>query len=387
VPEEFFQHRREWSRWKHRLLQRFLGQFAGIVGSTHKRVYYVDGFAGEGRYKDPPEDGSPVIAAKIAADDTIKRSYQLRCINVEPDHYKALCESTSEFPSTLVANLEGTFQDNLDAILKETGNDPALFFLDPMGHVGMEWDVVKRLAARSRDAITDVLLNFYITSIDRHAGFLRSTDVSAQAFVRRLDALFGTAEWQQVWTDTPNQTERIIRLSDLYMGRLLAAFSSSSSQSVTARYPVRTIEGDLKYYLMFGTRHIRGGRAMSEAVFRVSLEYDKACVIARNAARAKNPQVSIFGPEPEPNPDEIDRAIATKLASDIRQNVQLNKSFSLDDLEELLLPRWFGQAIQKHYLQACESLVNSGLATVPPREKRRKSMTGKDRITLKSRGN
>src|SRR5215831_11307744 len=87
VPEEFFQHRREWSRWKHHLLRRYLGQFAGIVGSTHRQVYYVDGFAGEGRYKDPPEDGSPVIAAKLATDRSVVRSYAVHCINIEPEHY------------------------------------------------------------------------------------------------------------------------------------------------------------------------------------------------------------------------------------------------------------------------------------------------------------
>ena len=113
MTEEFFERKREWSRWKHRLLQRYLGHFSGIVGSAHQTVYYIDGFAGEGRYKDPPEDGSPVIAAKVAADAVAKRrGFTLRCINIEPDGYAELCASTAAFAPSLVENRRGTFADN-----------------------------------------------------------------------------------------------------------------------------------------------------------------------------------------------------------------------------------------------------------------------------------
>jgi three-Cys-motif partner protein len=146
MTEEFFERKREWSRWKHRLLQRYLGHFSGIVGSAHSTVYYIDGFAGEGRYKDPPEDGSPVIAAKIAADAVAKgRSFTLRCINIEPEGYDELCASTATFDPSLVENLKGTFADNLDSVLERIGNNPTLFFLDPCGHKGMEWNVVMRI--------------------------------------------------------------------------------------------------------------------------------------------------------------------------------------------------------------------------------------------------
>ncbi len=383
MSEDFFKHRREWSRWKHHLLKRYLGQFAGIVGSTHREVYYVDGFAGEGRYKDPPEDGSPVIAAKLAVDDSVARNYTLHCINIEPDRYDALCDSTNEFPPSVVTNLRGTFREHLDKVEAKTGLNPTLFFLDPMGHVGMEWDVVQRLADRASVAITDVLLNFYVTRIDMHAGFLRSTEPPANAFVQRLNALFGTEEWQQIWIRAENQDERFRLLTDLYMTRLVEAFAASSPDSVAARYPVRTIEGDLKYFIIFGTRHPRGGRAMSDAVFRVSFEYDKARVDARNAEMtAIGHTSSLFGLEPVPTRDEIDPKIVAELATDIRSLAPLNKSMSLDDLENLLLPRWFGRAIRTHYLQACVSIVQAGYATVPPRTGRRKVMTASDKIAL-----
>ncbi len=365
MTEEFFEGKREWSRWKHRLLQRYLGHFSGIVGSTHQTVYYIDGFAGGGRYKDPPEDGSPVIAAKIAADTAEKRRFTLRCINIEPEVHDELCASTATFSPALVENLKGTFADNLDDVLAKIGKHPALFFLDPFGHKGMEWDVVTRIVKRARTAITEVLLNFYITKIDIHAGYLRSSEKQAAKFVERLDALFGTQEWQPIWDSTQIQEQRFLKLTDLYMGRLAEAFADAANQGFTARYAVRTIEGNLKYFIIYGTRHPRGSRAMSEAVFRVTTDYEDARVAADQAALASAAQLSFFfEAEPPPTKEDIDAAIVRDLIPAILALSPSLRRFRLADLEEELLPTWFGRAIEKHFRRACIQLIEAGKAKI-----------------------
>jgi three-Cys-motif partner protein len=365
VTEDFLEQKREWSRWKHRLLQRYLGQFSGIVGSAHPTVYYIDGFAGEGRYKDPPEDGSPVIAARIAADSVAKRrDYTLRCINIEPDRYDELCASTATFDPSLVENRKGTFADNLESVLATIGKNPALFFLDPWGHKGMEWEVVSRIVKRARTAITEVLLNFYITKIDLHGGYLLSQERQAEKFIARLDALFGTEEWRSIWESTPVQEQRILKLTDLYMGRLSNAFAAASSQGITARYAVKTIGGDLKYFIIYGTRHPRGGRAMSEAVFRVTMEYEDARTAAEEAALASDPQQSLFGAEPRPGQDDVDDAIVGGLIPAILSLSPKLRSFTLADLEEALLTAWFGRAVEKHFRRACVQLVKEKKARI-----------------------
>lgn len=365
MTEEFFERRREWSRWKHRLLQRYLGQFSGIVGSAHPTVWHIDGFAGEGRYKDPPEDGSPVLAARIAADAVAKgRGYRLRCVNVEPEGFEALCASTEPFGPEIVDNRRGTFAENLDAVLATIGTDPALFFLDPCGHVGMEWGVVTRIVERARVAITEVLLNFYITKIDVHGGYLHSSEKQAAKFVARLDALFGTQDWRPIWDGTPVQAERFLKLTDLYMGRLTKVFAAASSHGITARYPVKTIDGDLKYFILYGTRHARGGRAMSDSVYRVTMEYEDARTAAVKAAMDAAPQVELFGPELPPTDDEIDAAIVRRLRSDILTLPPNRRRFTLAAVEETLLTGWFGRAVEKHYRRACVQLVEEHQARI-----------------------
>jgi three-Cys-motif partner protein len=366
TTDEFFEERREWSQWKHRLLHHYLAQFAGIVGSTHGTVYYIDGFAGEGQYRNPPEDGSPVIAAKIAFDTPQSRGYRLRCINIEPEHYNALCESTAAFGPLIVENRPGTFRDNLDSVLSTIGDHPALFFLDPMGHKGMEWDVVTRIVARARSAITEVLLNFYVTRIDLHAGRLHSTTPGAAEFVKLLDALFGTDEWQSIYKGGPfNQEQRMLKLSNLYMNRLRQAFAAAApgpGRALAERYAVKTLEGKLKYFVMYGTRHHRGGRAMSDAVFRVTMEYEEAKADAKRAAIEARGQLSFLPPDTPPSQQEIDDAIVAQLAAAIHRAAPRGKQMSLADVENSLLSEWFGRAVQKHYRRACVRLIEEGKA-------------------------
>ncbi|MEV8393477.1 MULTISPECIES: class I SAM-dependent methyltransferase [unclassified Streptomyces] len=56
------------SAFKHELLKRYLPQFGGMTGtqSHDKRVVYLDGYAGEGRYENG-EPASAEIALRVAS--------------------------------------------------------------------------------------------------------------------------------------------------------------------------------------------------------------------------------------------------------------------------------------------------------------------------------
>lgn len=357
-PDGFFDRRREWSRWKHRLLERYLGKFAGILGSRYSTIFFVDGFAGAGRYTSPSEDGSPVIAARLAAQPSANhRPYTLRCVNVEPESFDELVLATSEFPSRLVENKRGTFREHLDGILAAVGPSPALFFLDPYGHKGMEWDVISRIAGRSRAGLkTEVLVNLAAPKIDRDGGWVDSTKRAAPAFVNRLDALFGTADWRDLYRRHRVQRDRIEALTSLYMGRLAEAFDGAA-----ARFAVRSIDGRLKYFIIHGTHSQSGVRAMSDAVFRVSEEYR----IEQAAVRASSVQPSLF-PELEQSEESGDTRITEELASEIRGLRSQHSQPTFLEIQDALLARWFGRAVEKHFRAACKLLVSRGDAVLIP---------------------
>ena len=64
----FFDKRKEWSRWKHEVHRRYLPKFAGILGSRHGDIFYVDAFAGAGMYEpDEPGGGTEGHARPLPA--------------------------------------------------------------------------------------------------------------------------------------------------------------------------------------------------------------------------------------------------------------------------------------------------------------------------------
>jgi three-Cys-motif partner protein len=356
---DFFTARREWSRWKHRLLYRYLGKFAAILGSRHHTIFYVDGFAGAGQYTDPPEPGSPVIAATLARDaEAVQRGYTLKCINVEPTSFDSLVAATTSVAPRLVDNRRGTFRDHIPDILTTIGREPALFFLDPYGHKGMEWDVVEQIAQRARSGRkTELLLNLYSTKIDRDAGWIDSTATPGPAFVARLDRFFGTTEWQGLYTGASTYEERMSALTNLYLQRLANAFSG-----IAASYPIKTMAGLLKYHLILGTPSVHGALAMSDVVYRVAREYDQE----QDAHRPQDANLELF-PPPRPTEEQRDATIAVALADDILALRTRSATWTFRQIQEELVSKWFGRALEKHYRAACKRLKTDGkLRVIPP---------------------
>ena len=60
---------------KHDILRYYLGAWFPILATTQRRLIYVDGFAGPGEYQGG-EDGSPIIALKVASDHVLKDKIQ-----------------------------------------------------------------------------------------------------------------------------------------------------------------------------------------------------------------------------------------------------------------------------------------------------------------------
>ncbi len=77
MPASFHKERKAWFQIKHQIVGTYLSLFLGKLGKFGDRVYYVDGFAGQGRLEDGTE-GSALIAAKIAAEGWENKSVKLR---------------------------------------------------------------------------------------------------------------------------------------------------------------------------------------------------------------------------------------------------------------------------------------------------------------------
>jgi three-Cys-motif partner protein len=73
---------------KHQILRKYLDAWFPILGTFNKRVVYVDGFAGPGRYTGG-EPGSPIVALEAALTHQAKLPGELVFLFIEKDTARA----------------------------------------------------------------------------------------------------------------------------------------------------------------------------------------------------------------------------------------------------------------------------------------------------------
>jgi len=161
-------HLKRVSRIKHQILTRYLPSWAVILGSTFDLLYYVDCFAGPGRYETEGEqvDGSPIIAVKAGKEFATKNSSKkLGVVLVDDDHtqLKQLQEylvSTLPYPTNF--EVRTRLADSHDLLPKIIGQirrrrtAPSFFLVDPYGHP-LSIPVMNDMLALPR---SELLINF-----------------------------------------------------------------------------------------------------------------------------------------------------------------------------------------------------------------------------------
>ncbi len=259
-PQAFQLARKPWSRWKHKILDDYLPALAAILQSR-ETIYYVDGFAGPGRYTEDDTEGSPLLAARHAQKLASSNSnYALKCLNVESDPkvFRNLQASTSEF-GMLVHNYNGDFANFIDRILQEVADKPALFFLDPIGVKELAWSVLEPLFQRV--ATTEFLMRFDAQTA------LRLTGEGAHLH-HTFNAVLGESD-SRYWQDRlhhcgQSPTEKRDCLTKAYEDKVTRYF-----QYVT-RIPIRDDRNRLKYYLLYATRNLKGVQLMNDVLVAIN---------------------------------------------------------------------------------------------------------------------
>src|SRR5579883_1136662 len=244
---------------KHEILRRYLQAWIPILSSTHRRIMYIDGFAGPGEYRGG-EPGSPVIALQAAIDHADRITGEMSFLFIEEDEErKANLERCVEklcIPANFHLDIRsGRCNETVSALLDGLEQDgralvPTFAFLDPFGFAHTPLDLIARLMRR---ASCEVLVTFMYDEINR---FLNQKQQPAN-----FDALFGTTEWRKGL----EISDRRQYLRDLYRTQL--------EQRAQIRY-VRAFEmfnrrNQTDYFLFFGTNRIEGLKKMKDAMWKV----------------------------------------------------------------------------------------------------------------------
>lgn len=359
----FFDERKEWSERKHIILSKYLKMASMMLGN----VYYIDAFAGRGWYGGPSGEhipGSPLRAAMLAQEFREEhRSYTLRCINIERDRelFEQLEAATAPY-SDLVTNFNGEFVNTIDSILPLVGNDPVICFLDPFGVMGIDLSAIRRLLAR-RNAITDLWIRFDTGTIRRLDGL---HDVSSPGAAKAFDILtrvYGIADTKKLHAalqgSSPDQRRK--RAANLYMRVLVDEYTKIRGKGFACRYPIRTLDGEDKYYMLFAAGNRLPLLRTSDILYDAEEQYraDKQWYQEQTTRQMslmgmiEPSQEDIFNEKVSQIQEEIVKAFSGKIASRDQINARL------------IFPpgEWFGRIKGPHLTAALKGLIEADKAT------------------------
>jgi len=196
---------RPYTQLKLKILKNYLSAWSKIFFATaakhrdwanYQELYYVDCFAGRGKYdldgRVDHVDGSPLIALECASIFQAQAKYsgiKLKCIFIE--HGRALAEKLDEFCRLYEHKVDYQIFKNTDfnkavpEVLQTIGGHPAFFFIDPDGIKELKKESLTQIV--SRTGPTDILLNYIKGGVERIAGLTRkrlpdllTRDVSAK---------------------------------------------------------------------------------------------------------------------------------------------------------------------------------------------------------------
>lgn len=270
MSRSFFDERKDWSEIKHRILKKYLQPYCYKIGSWSKEIFYVDGFAGPGVYKDG-DRGSPLIAVDWAKQfRREERPFTLRCINVEQSRkfFNQLREHTLELEiEGLVKNFYGSFEEKIEDILGIIKDSPAFFFIDPFGLSPLRFEILKPIFERKAKS-TEVLMNFSLKGLQRMAGNLdaitttESARRTAETKIKVLSQVLNTDSWIEIWCSGLKQEERDEEILYRYKKNLHAYFTYVYS------YPIRKdVKSRPKYFLVFTSRNFDAVELMNDFIY------------------------------------------------------------------------------------------------------------------------
>jgi three-Cys-motif partner protein len=286
---------------KHEILRRYLGAWFPILasGGWNRRVIFLDGFAGPGRYS-AGEPGSPIIALNTLVSHphfTKLHRTEFVMIFVEDgaDRFASLQTEVAGFweeqpggqPSNVKVHLrQGRFADVANEIMDQldaSGHQlaPTFAFVDPFGIKGVPMTTIARLVKNPK---CEVFFNFMFNSVNR---WITHPEEYIQV---HLEDLYGCDAYQQA--AALDGAERKALLHDLYAKQL----HDVAGREYVHSFEMVGMSGKTTYSLFFGTQHIAGLKVMKDAMWSID-PATGVCFSDRLAG-----QDVLFQPEPDFGP-------------------------------------------------------------------------------------
>ena len=338
---------------------------AGAWSSFQRRPddeFETDRFAGPGRYS-KGEDGSPVIALRIAVEQTAQNTtVMFLFVDLKQERADVLQTTVDSIdrPATFRVKVAGgqSFDEAFEEFLayftdRNRPLPPTFAFIDPFGWKGVPFSIVQKIMSYQS---CEVLVTFMYEEINR---FLLQ-DQQKENF----DAFFGTSDWRNCLT-IAGAARRNRFLHDLYIRQLREAASVTFVRS----FEMRNEHDVTDYFLFYGTNSIKGMQKMKEAMWKV----DTAGEFSFSDATDPN-QMVLFG---EPATGILKKQIVERFRG---------QETTVGAVEEFVLAETaFRETHYKKILQALEKAVPPGFEVLDSPADRRRGTYARADLKLRFR--
>lgn len=218
---KFFEKKQIWSSVKDDLLTCYLRPYIQKILMTRKPVYYVDCFAGKGRFDDGT-DGSPLIALKLINDclnSTTAANPQISTCFIDLNYADELIRNLVGYPN--VSIISGKYETNIEALLARHKGQNIFLYIDPYGIKALDCSLFDRFADGNFNSI-ELLINM------NSFGFLREACramKASQQKIKEFDAIIedDLVEYEPSRMDASGQS--IAALNDIAGGNYWEAIT------------------------------------------------------------------------------------------------------------------------------------------------------------------
>ncbi|WP_143650750.1 three-Cys-motif partner protein TcmP [Streptomyces phaeoluteigriseus] len=354
------------SVFKHELLKRYLPQFGGMTGSqSHdKRVVYLDGYAGEGRYENG-EPASAEIALRVASHFRARHGVTVECFFTEAQQksFERLQQVVEHYRAGgVLAHAHRSEVDGvLDSVIQRAVREPLFLFLDPCGlalPVERLVDVLARQRPQKKPA-TELLMNFSMMAVWRLGGHVRSPKGNEKS-LQRFDEVCGGTWWREYFADASAASARDGAAED-------------AIEAVAAEYSRRLARRTGMFVQSVPVSHAPHKRAVYRLVFATHSQYG-LWVFGDTVARARNEwweshelreeeekegQLSFFSSRPDP--EEVENRAVLEIADHLEKLLlRTRRPTKLVDHTLEVFGNFYGQVTEPVVRKAVRLLCDQG---------------------------
>ena len=209
---DFFKKKNSWSTIKDELLKCYLAPYFQKVLMTKKPIFYVDCFAGQGKFEDG-SNGSPLIALVVRGKSLIQTTRAdlkgaIKTAFIELNYTDLLQKNIDDMIITgdKPEVIPGKYEEQIENLLKDKGGQNVFLYIDPYGIKALDSTLFDKFESFGFSTF-EMLINFNSFGFFRDGCRVMSVDVSKDTTFTDLEDL---VEYEATQVKSDSDSEKLL---------------------------------------------------------------------------------------------------------------------------------------------------------------------------------